>query len=54
MAKKCPGKGCDHYVEKDGGCNQMYCDRCSHSWNWAEVKFEATQVSYIAAQRKFG
>ncbi len=48
MAKKCPGKGCDHYVEKDGGCNSMYCDRCSHSWNWAEVRHEAPKGSYTA------
>lgn len=26
VVKKCPGKGCGWYVEKDGGCGHMYCE----------------------------
>ena len=40
-AKKCPGEGCGWYVEKDGGCNNMYCTRCHRSWSWADVAYGA-------------
>ncbi|KAG6990997.1 hypothetical protein G7Y79_00059g091820 [Physcia stellaris] len=40
LAKKCPGKGCSFYVEKDGGCDSMYCNQCNQSWDWGKVKFE--------------
>ena len=48
MAKKCPGKGCEHYVEKTGGCDHMYCNRCSYQWSWSKVKYEMSRGSYTA------
>ena len=39
LAKKCPGEGCKYFVEKDGGCDSMWCSLCKNSWNWASVKF---------------
>lgn len=40
VAKKCPEAGCVFYVEKDGGCDNMYCSRCLQIWDWADVKFD--------------
>lgn len=37
--KKCPGFGCSYYVEKDGGCSNMYCPNCSQDWVWDDVGF---------------
>lgn len=45
MAKKCPGKGCSFYVQKDGGCPSMYCTQCNQSWDWSKVPFEKTADS---------
>lgn len=39
QAKKCPGPGCEFYVEKDGGCETMHCSMCNHYWRWNKVKF---------------
>ena len=39
MAKKCPGKDCAYYVEKDGGCPSMYCSQCHETWVWDKVKY---------------
>ena len=46
MAKKCPGKGCDHYVEKDGGCDSMFCDKCGTTWSWNRVKYQKARTNY--------
>lgn len=40
MAKKCPGKGCMYYVEKDGGCPNMFCSQCHHAWVWDQVEYD--------------
>ncbi|MCJ1260744.1 hypothetical protein MMC22_000606 [Lobaria immixta] len=39
LAKKCPGEGCNVLVEKDGGCDSMWCSLCRKSWTWSSVKF---------------
>lgn len=39
QAKKCPGPGCEYYVEKDGGCESMRCSMCNHHWRWNKVKW---------------
>ena len=39
MGKHCPGVGCGWVVEKDGGCNHMYCARCGLNWGWDDVKY---------------
>lgn len=38
-AKKCPGPGCEYYVEKAGGCEAMRCSMCKHHWRWNKVKW---------------
>ena len=40
MAKRCPRAGCGFYIEKDGGCDNMFCSRCMRSWMWGTVEFE--------------
>ena len=45
LAKRCPGRGCGFYVEKDGGCDHMYCPRCQQSWYWGTVKPDA-EIEY--------
>lgn len=40
LAKRCPNEGCGWYVEKDGGCNNMFCVRCQTHWSWTDVKFD--------------
>lgn len=39
VGKQCPGVGCGWVVEKDGGCNHMYCARCGLNWGWDDVKY---------------
>ncbi|CAL8576033.1 hypothetical protein XPA_001925 [Xanthoria parietina] len=38
LGKKCPG--CAIYIEKDGGCNSMFCSRCHTYFNWGQVKHD--------------
>ena len=40
IAKRCPGKGCKFYVEKDGGCGHMYCPQCREGWDWETRKLD--------------
>ena len=42
-AKKCPGKDCPHWIEKDGGCDHMYCSHCSSAWSWSSVEYEGSR-----------
>lgn len=40
VAKKYPGPGSVFYVEKDGGCDDMYCSKCQTNRVWGNVKFD--------------
>ncbi|KAI4117580.1 MAG: hypothetical protein LQ345_002211 [Seirophora villosa] len=40
IAKRCPGKGCGVFIEKDGGCDSVYCPHCHLIFMWRDVKRE--------------
>lgn len=50
MAKRCPGDGCTFYVEKDGGCDHIWCARCQHSWQWGSVQYDAAKEGVMAEE----
>ena len=37
-AKRCPGKGCTYYIEKNGGCDHMTCPNCKEGWDWVSAR----------------
>ncbi|KAL1968669.1 hypothetical protein VTN77DRAFT_1495 [Rasamsonia byssochlamydoides] len=38
ISKQCPG--CKRRVERDGGCNHMYCIKCYLKWDWDRVQYD--------------
>ncbi|KAI9732670.1 MAG: hypothetical protein M1834_004007 [Cirrosporium novae-zelandiae] len=40
ISKKCPGKNCPWYAEKNGGCNMVVCAGCGKTWDWQAQKFD--------------
>lgn len=45
------------YVEKDGGCDHMFCSRCQENWNWTSVRFDDEvgdrEVGYYPMDQEF-
>ncbi|PGH13705.1 hypothetical protein AJ80_06210 [Polytolypa hystricis UAMH7299] len=38
--KRCPTLGCGQRIEKGGGCSNMLCPSCHHTFVWDEVKWD--------------
>ncbi|KAL8995419.1 MAG: hypothetical protein Q9169_004831 [Polycauliona sp. 2 TL-2023] len=38
LGKQCPG--CTVYIEKDGGCNSMFCSLCGTYFNWGQLNHD--------------
>lgn len=34
LTKRCPGKGCNAPIERNGGCDHMTCRKCLHQFCW--------------------
>lgn len=45
--RRCPNLKCQVPIEKNMGCNHMYCIRCKTSFDWNEALGQTTQTSVL-------
>ena len=43
----CPNPHCQVPIEKNMGCNHMFCIRCQRSFNWSDAKEQTTEMRIL-------
>jgi E3 ubiquitin-protein ligase RNF14 len=46
----CPNTHCQVPIEKNQGCDHMYCIRCKTRFNWSETQNQATETKILIEQ----